>query len=340
MTVDEFIERNSPTWERLSALTRKAGKRGAQLTPDELEELVTLYQRTATHLSLARTRFADQALAARLTSLVGQGASVVYGTRPATFRAVRTFITQTFPAALWHSRWFVLAATLVFCIPGVAVGAWLSNDQVSLDAMVPPEVQEDYVGSEFADYYTDLNSTEFFSTVTTNNIQVGILAFASGVLLMLPSLFILAFNGLNVGVAGGMFHAVDDAWTFWSLILPHGLLELTAVFIAGAAGLRLGWALISPGDRRRGDALIVEGRRAVAIVIGLVGVFTISGLIEGYITGAPWPIGVRLATGAAIWLAFMAYAGILGYRASRQGLTGELGEQSTQTWNRQLATGA
>ena len=340
MTVDEFVERNTPTWDRLAQLTKKAGGRGNRLRPNELDELVTTYQRASTHLSLARTRFNDPALAARLSSLVGQAGSVVYGTRPATARSVWTFISETFPAAMWHSRWFILISTLVFIVPAFAVGGWLSNDAEALDELVPAEIQEEYVNEAFADYYTELDSTQFFATVTTNNIQVGILAFAAGILLVLPSVAILAFNGLNVGVAGGMFHAVGDAWQFWSLILPHGLLELTAVFIAGGAGLRLGWTLIDPGDRRRSDALVAEGRRAVAIVIGLVGVFTISGLVEGYITGAPWPIEVRLAVGAAIWAAFCAYAGVFGMRASRHGLTGELGEQRAETWTRQLATGS
>jgi uncharacterized membrane protein SpoIIM required for sporulation len=138
---------------------------------------------------------------------------------------------------------------------------------------------------------------------------------------------VLVLNGLNVGVAAGLFHAAGDAGRFYALILPHGLLELTAIFIAGGAGLRLGWAGIAPGDRTRADALLEEGRRAVVIVMGLVLVFLVAGLIEGYVTGQPWPTTVRVGIGAVVWAAFTAWIVVAGRAAAARGLTGALGER-------------
>lgn len=333
MTVDEFIARNSPSWQRLRELTERGRGRARHLSAAELDELVGLYQRTATHLSLARGRFADPALAASLTGLVARAGSIVYGTRPRTLRAAIGFFTDSFPGALWHCRWFVLVSALLLMVPALAVGVWIANSPAALEASAPDALREAYVEEDFEAYYSNLASTQFATTVTTNNIRVGVYAFASGILLCLPTAYVLALNGANLGFAGGLFAAAGEQARFWGLILPHGLLELTAVFVAGGAGLRLGWTVVDPGDRRRSDALVEEGRRAMLIVLGLFVVFTISGLIEGYVTGSGLPTAVRVGIGVTAEVAFLAYAGLLGRDAAKRGITGALGEQS-RGWTR------
>jgi uncharacterized membrane protein SpoIIM required for sporulation len=133
-------------------------------------------------------------------------------------------------------------------------------------------------------------------------------------------------NGANVGVAAGLFAAAGQNAKFYRLVLPHGLLELTAVVIAGGAGLRLGWSLIDPGDRLRRDALREEGRRTVVLVLGLIATFAVAGLIEGFVTGSPLPTVVRVGIGVAAASAFVLYAWAYGRRAAGLGLTGALGE--------------
>jgi uncharacterized membrane protein SpoIIM required for sporulation len=332
--IDDFIARNEPTWARLRALTKKAGRRGRGLSPDELDDLVRLYQRVSTHLSLARSRYGDQGLVASLTGLVARTGAIIYGTRPRTLRVTVRFFTETFPAALWHLRRFVAVAFLLFAVPGLAAGLWVGNDPAALEATGPQEFREEFVGELFEDYYTELASAEFAATVTTNNINVGLFAFAGGILLCVPTAFVLAFNGLNVGVAWGLFIAAGDQARFWSLILPHGLLELTAIFVAGGTGLALGWTLVDPGDRRRGEALVAEGRRTVVVLMGLVLMFVAAGLIEGFVTGAaihPW---LRVAIGAAVWALFLGYVAVCGRAAAARGLTGAMGEQSDRGWAR------
>lgn len=332
MHIDDFIIANEPSWARLRELTKKAGRRGRGLSPDELDELVRLYQRVSTHLSLARSRYGDQGLVTSLTALVARAGAIIYGTRPRTLLATARFFTETFPAALWHIRRFVGVATLLFVVPALATGLWIGNSPAALDAAAPREFREQFVGELFEDYYTELASAEFAATVTTNNISVGLLAFAGGIFLCLPTAIVLAFNGLNVGVAWGLFIAAGDQARFWSLILPHGLLELTAIFVAGGAGLALGWTLVDPGDRRRGEALVEEGRRTVVILMGLVLMFVAAGLVEGFVTGAaihPW---LRVAIGAAVWGLFLAYVAVCGRAAAAKGLSGAVGEQSDRGW--------
>ena len=148
------------------------------------------------------------------------------------------------------------------------------------------------------------------------------LAFAAGALVCVLTVWILVQNGASVGMAGGLFAAAGQQPKFWGLILPHGLLELSAVIIAGAAGLRLGWTVIDPGDRLRGTALVAEGRRAAMVVLGLVPVFGVAGTIEGFITGRGMPTAARVGIGVAVCAAFWTYVLVLGRAATAGGATG------------------
>jgi uncharacterized membrane protein SpoIIM required for sporulation len=324
--IDRFVATNEPLWERLGELTRRARSGVRSMPAADIDELIRLYQRTSTHLSYARTYYRDPPLTARLTGLVAASSAVVYGTRPRSLRALARFFTVTFPGALWHNRRFMAVSAVLFFAPAIAIGAWLATSPRAVDALGPPALREAYLEEDFEDYYSSKPASEFAAQVTTNNIQVGFLAFAAGIALCLPTAALLAFNGANVGMAAGLFHAEGQAPKFYGLILPHGFLELTAVVIAGAAGLALGWALIDPGDRARRDAIGEEGRRAVVIVLGLVATFTVAGLIEGFITGSQLPTAVRVGIGALVEIAFIAYVVVLGRAAEAAGYTGRLGE--------------
>ena len=335
MDIDRFIADNKPAWDRLAALTR-TGANPARLTTAELDELVMLYERVSTHLSLARTQLRNPALVGALTTLTARAGAVVYGHRARTWRALGRFFTDTFPAAVWHARAFVVIATALFVLPAAGLALWIGNSPTAMDVAVPEAVREAYVSNDFEAYYSSSASGQFASQVTTNNIQVGILAFAAGILLCVPTAWLLVLNGINLGGALGMFIAAAQQPKFWGLIVPHGLLELTAVFIAGAAGLRLGWTLIDPGDRFRGEALTEEGRRAFAIVLGLVLVFSVAGLIEGFVTGSPLPTWARVGVGVVVEVAFVAYVIVRGRAATARGLTGALGEDRYAGWARRL----
>src|SRR5690606_30760872 len=128
---------------------------------------------------------------------------------------------------------------------------WIATSPAALDVALPPEVREAFLASDFEDYYSSQPAGQVAAFLFTNNTQVSMLAFAAGIVFGLPTIVVLVYNALHVGVAAGAFHAAGAAPQFWGLILPHGMLELTGVFVAGGTGLRIGWALISPGDRRR-----------------------------------------------------------------------------------------
>ncbi len=328
LDIDRFLTEHEPEWRRLDELVTRASRAPGGMPAGEVDELVRLYQRVSTHLSHARTYLRDPALVARLTGLTGRAASVVYGTRPRTVRAARRFLADTFPAAVWYCRWFVVASAVLLFLPAAAVAVWIATSPAALEVLGPEAVREAYVARDFADYYTSRPSAEFASAVTTNNIQVGILAFAAGVVACVPTALVLASNGANLGVAAGLFVDAGRQPLFWGLLLPHGLLELSAVVVAGAAGLRLGWTLVDPGDRPRAEALVAEGRRAVVVVVGLAGVFAVAGLIEGFVTGSGLPTWSRVGIGVAAEGAFVAYVVGCGRAAAARGLTGALAEDA------------
>ena len=340
MDIDRFLRANQPVWDRLAALCDRADRGVRRLSASDLDELVRLYQRTSSHLSYARTFYADAALTARLTSLVGRANAVVYGTRARSLRAFGRFFSKTFPAAVWDARWFVAISGALFLVPAVVMGVWIAHSRQAVNAIGSPALRQAYLNHDFAAYYRSRPSAEFAAQVQTNNIRVAFQAFAGGIAGCVLTAVVLFQNGVGVGQAAGLFAAAGRQAEFYGLVVPHGLLELTSIIVAGAAGLRLGWAWISPGDRTRPAALAREGRRSVAIVLGLVVTFLVAGTIEGFVTGSALPTAVRLGIGVAVEVAFALYVVVLGRAAAASGLTGELGEPDLSDRPRRELTAA
>ncbi len=326
MDIDQFLSRNAGTWNRLQQLTHRAGSGVRRLSGAELQELIALYQRTAGHLSYAQTNFSDADLTARLSQQLAASGAIIYGTRPRSLQSFRQFFTRTFPAALWRIRRFVAVSAGLTFGPALAIGVWLANSPRAVDASAPAAVRQAYVNQDFAAYYSSQPAAAFATEVYTNNIRVAALAFAGGILLGIPTAYLLVTNGAGVGQAAGLFAAAGQSSKFYGLILPHGLLELTAVVIAGGAGLRLGWSVIDPGDRTRATAIAEEGRRSVVLVLGVILTLLIAGLIEGFVTGSTLPTVVRVGIGVAVEVAFGVYTVGLGRAAATEGFTGALNE--------------
>jgi len=304
--LDVFVARHRPEWQRLEQLTGRAS-RPSRLSGAELDELVDLYQRTATHLSAIRTRSPDPALLDTLSGLVSSARQVLSGARSPGWRQVGRFFGMTFPVAVWERRWWLLWTSLACCAVSLACGMWIAGNRHVANALLPPERVQRLCGSEFADYYHSAPAGSFAGQVWTNNLWVAAIAVAFGALLGIPTVLVLLYNAVNVGVSGGYLASCGRTAEFFTLILPHGLLELTAVFLAGATGLRVGWRVVAPGPRSRLDALAAEGRAAFGIALGLVVVLAISGLLEAFVTPSPLPAPIRLLTGTIVWAAVLGY---------------------------------
>ncbi|GLW61820.1 membrane protein [Actinomadura rubrobrunea] len=319
MDVDAYVAAHNAEWQRLEQLINKS--RG--LTGAEVDELVELYQRTATHLSVVRSSAPDPMLVGRLSSLVARGRAAVSGAQAPLWRDVGRFAARSFPAVAYRLKWWWLGNALLGNLLALALGIWVARSPDVQAAIATPHEIRELVEHDFANYYVEHSAASFAFQVWINNAWVSATALISGILLGVPTVYVLAVNQLNLGLTGGLMFAHGKGDIFFGLILPHGLLELTAVYLACAAGLKLGWTIIDPGPRRRGQALAEEGRSCVAIAIGLVGVLLVSGLIEGFVTGWVHITWLRIGIGVVAEAAFLAYVIVLGRRAVRQGDQGD-----------------
>jgi uncharacterized membrane protein SpoIIM required for sporulation len=316
--VDAYAAAHDAEWRRLEKLVNSARK----LSGPEIDELVELYQRTATHLSVVRSSSPDPHLVARLSSLVARGRATVAGAQAPMWRDVTRFATVAFPAAAYRLRWWWVGITVVGNVFAVILAVWVARNPDVQASIGSDHAIRQLVEHDFANYYTEHSASSFAFQVWVNNAWVSAVALMFGIFLGLPTLYVLFANQLNLGLTAGLMFAHGKGDVFFGLILPHGMLELTAVYLACAAGLRLGWTIVDPGPRRRGEALAAEGRALVAIAIGLVGVLLVSGLIEGFVTGWVHVTWLRIGIGAVAEAGFLTYVIVLGRRALAAGETG------------------
>jgi uncharacterized membrane protein SpoIIM required for sporulation len=182
------------------------------------------------------------------------------------------------------------------------------------------------VNHDFASYYSEHAAAAFALHVWVNNSWVAAKCIAFSVVLGVPIPFVLFANAANLGVVAGLMLQAGKAGVLLGLLLPHSLLELTAVFLAGSVGMRLGWSVISPGDRPRGQVLAEQGRAVISVAVGLVVVLLVSGAIEAFITPSALPTFLRIGIGVLAEVGFLAYVVYFGRRAVRAGDTGDIAD--------------
>ena len=320
MDVDAFVLAHQDTWDRLEQLVKKHRR----LSGPEVDELVELYQRVSTHLSMVRSASSDTVLVGRLSTLVARARSAVTGAHAPLWSEFARFWTVSFPVVAYRAwRWWLATAVAFFAV-AVVIAFWVAGNHEVQSALSTPEEIDHLVNHEFADYYRENPAGSFALRVWVNNSWVAAQCIAFAVLLGIPIPWVLFQNAANIGVVGGLMAHAGKTDVLLGLLTPHGLLELTAVFLAGAVGMRLGWTVISPGDRPRGQALAEQGRAVVSVAVGLAAVLLVAGLIEALVTPSPLPTFVRIGIGVAAEAAFLAYIVYFGRRASLAGETGDL----------------
>ncbi len=320
MDVDAFVLAHRDTWKRLDELV----KRRRRLSGAEVDELVELYQRVSTHLSMVRSASTDSVLVGRLSTLVARARSAVTGAHAPLWSEFARFWTVSFPVVVYRAwRWWLATAVAFFAVV-VVIGFWVAGNHEVQSALSTPAEIDQLVNHDFASYYSDNPAGSFALQVWVNNSWVAAQCIAFSILLGIPIPWILFQNAANLGVIGGFMFQAGKADVLFGLLIPHGLLELSAVFLAGAVGMRLGWTVIAPGARPRGQVLAEQGRAVVAVAVGLVAVLLVSGLIEALVTPAPLPTFVRIGIGLTAELGFLSYIVHFGRRAVRAGETGDI----------------
>jgi uncharacterized membrane protein SpoIIM required for sporulation len=191
-------------------------------------------------------------------------------------------------------------------------------------SIAAPEEIRRLVEVDFEAYYSSNPAGSFAAQVWTNNALIAAMCLVSGILLV-PVVWVLWQNTVGIGVTGGLMASADRLDLFFGLITPHGLLELTAVFVAAGAGLRLGWTLVDPGPLPRRAAVAAAGRAAAGMAMGVAAMLLVSGVIEAFVTPSGLPTWARIGIGALAELAFLVYVFVLGRRAARAGEIGDVG---------------
>jgi len=317
--LDAYVLAHQHEWGRLDALSAQRGK----LSGAEGDELLDLYQRVATHLSEIRTRSPEPTLVAHLSSLLAKARLRSVGTRTLSWSDVVTFVVSTFPAALYRTRRWWITTLVVNVVVAFVIGAWFVANPRFESALMSPQEVDQLINNDFASYYSEYAAGSFALKIWTNNAWVAALCIAFGVL-GLPVVYLLFTNILNVALIGGLMWAHGRASLFFGLILPHGMLELTAVFVAAGVGLKIFWGWVEPGPRTRIQAIGEEGRAAMSVALGLIGVLFVTGVIEAFVTPSPLPTWVRIGIGVVAEAAFFTYVFTLGRWAVRRGETGDV----------------
>jgi uncharacterized membrane protein SpoIIM required for sporulation len=292
-----FLESRLKKWKRLEELTARASRlRLKSLSGEEVREFGQLYRRTAADLAIAREEVRDQRLVNYLNHLVARAHGAIYRSESSGFGVFVSFFRYEFPAVFRRTFYYTLTAFLVFIVAAVFAGTACILDEGFADRIAPQlkqSIAEHHNWTESVNNANPLAST----SIQTNNINVTFYAFAGGLLAGIGTLWVLTQNGLLLG----MVLSLCFRYRFWEIpifISAHGVIELTAIFIAGGAGLLIAKALLMPGDLRRIDALVETGRLSIKLILGCIPMLLIAGLIEGFISPAHIPATFKFSISA------------------------------------------
>lgn len=322
MDLDALRAARESEWNRLDDLAS-----GRRLDGRAADELIGRYQDAAADLSEVTTTAGSTQLSDRLAVSLARARMRFTGTGANLLSLLPVFFAAQLPAALYRVRWWALAAALASIVVGLIYGVWAANDPHVLAAVGRRADLQQLVNHDFVDYYSRNPAASFTGQVWTNNAFLAAQCIAFGILGVFAP-YLLLQNAQNVGITGGVLVAYGRADTFFLYIAPHGLLELTSVFVAAGAGMRIFWSWVAPGARTRAQALAEDGRALFTIAVGLTLSLFVSGVIEGFVTPSslPWP--VKIGIGALALAAFLFYMLFVGGRAVRAGETGDLDEFS------------
>ena len=305
----DFEDRRKPAWDDLNALLLRAGGSGGlrRLTRDELRRLGPLYRRAAADLAYARLRGADPRLVAYLNELVGRAHGLLYSERGPGAARLWRFLTVGFPRLLRARRGYVLMAALTFLLGGVLGAVLTASDPEMIRVLLPSRADDPDFYAKLPETISEGERPAFSALLMQNNIRVAFVAFALGILGGFPTLMLLFTNGLPIGSLAVQQHHAGYSTVLWSFLLPHGVPELTAIFIAGGAGMMIGHALIAPGELARRDALVLAARDAVRLVLGTILLFVVAGLVESFVSPTALPPAAKFAFAGLMAVGLAAY---------------------------------
>lgn len=313
--MNRFLEEKKDNWQRLEdllSMLRGSSLRG--LSKVEVREFGELYRRAASDLAIARAETRDSKLINYLNSLVIRAHGKIYRAESGGAGVVVKFFSNDFPVAFRNARWYIFIAFLALTLPAVFSG-WQSYVNPEFAITIGVEEAAANAASN-RQWWLSLNEANQVgaSQLLTNNIRVSFLAFAWGALLGIGSLYILLMNGVSIGgVIGACYRGnTDFANELLTFMVGHGVIELSAIFMAGGAGMMIGYAIVNPGDLTRAQALKRKGMEAAKIVIGCACLLVVAGIIEGFLSPSSLPPAAKIATGVLTGIVLYSYLLMVG----------------------------
>lgn len=298
MDQDSFIRRYGSEWHWLRSTCSGGGPSLTRLSGEQVDDVVRSYLRVSGQLAEARARYRDPTLLNHLNDTVRTAQIAVYGAVPRNEPGIMRLFGTRYRDAARGTAGFILIAAMLMLVTTLGSWWWVANSSEARAGLYPEEVvnvlRESSEGRD-----PEVEPTAGLAAfLLVHNVTVAILAFGLGITFGIGTLYVVAINGIMLGSLAGVFTAVGKTAEFWAVILPHGMIELTAICIAAGAGLRMGWAMIEPGDRTRGDALRMHAQAASIVVLGLIPAFAIAAAIESFISGTTYvPNAIELLIG-------------------------------------------
>lgn len=316
-----FRREREPSWRELEDLVAKCDRHGIRgVGPEHLARLAVLYRAAVSSLGVARSSVLDRNLLEWLEALVARAYLVVYAPQRRATDVAREFLLAGFPAAVRSIAWHALTAAALLVLGAALAWAMVADDPETFHLFLPaglaagrdPNATTEALRATLFDGADDQRLFDFAASLFTHNSTVSLLVYGLGCVFGLPVVLLLAYNGMGIGAMSALFHSRGLAVEWWSWILPHGVTELTAIVLAGGAGLAMADAMLYPGRATRAQALCATGRRMGAVVAGCVAMLLLAALVEGVFRQVVTNVPARYAmatTFGCLWAAYFALAG-------------------------------
>jgi uncharacterized membrane protein SpoIIM required for sporulation len=288
MTEEAFIQKNQEYWRKLEHYNGLlSGKPVSSLSESQIREFGELFRTVSMNLSYANTHFQAGRTPAYLNQLAGIAHQHFYTRRKSSMASVGRYFTYGFAHRIKERRAYFFMALGMFLV-GVLASAVMSLINTDYATLFLPENLTQAINSgnyQPGSGIDGMNLSLMSAAIMSNNIYVAVTAFAYGILAGVGTAYVLFFNGATIGALAALIYARGISMTlFFALILPHGFIELTAIFLSGACGLMIGKAILIPGKFKRKDALIKSAKEAAYLIPGIVVMLVVAGLIEGFFT--------------------------------------------------------